>query len=181
MVLTCPFCHAKVASGINDCPSCKQRMTRHCPTCAEDISVKSAECKYCGETVEPVREATGPAPKPPVPDIVFVDEGAPSSRSFVGAVFLTSLKAFFLGATGMIATWMTAATTMGPRSDGVAFSGPIAFLLITLVVMATSFFRLKERHGFSGVKAFVSSFLGGALATGAALVGLAVLVSCTFR
>jgi hypothetical protein len=181
MVLTCPFCHAKVSSGSNDCPACKQRMTRRCPTCAEDISVKSAECKYCGEAVEPAREAVLPAPKPPVPDIVFMDDPAKSSRSFVGAVFLTSLKAFFLGAVGMIATWTVAASTMKPRTDGVVFSGPIAFLLITLVVMATSFFRLKERHGFSGVKAFVSSFLGGALATGAAFVALTVLISCAAR
>lgn len=48
-------------------------MIRRCPTCAEDISVRAALCKYCGEPVPPELQAPV-RPAPAKPDIVFVDE-----------------------------------------------------------------------------------------------------------
>jgi hypothetical protein len=62
-------------------------MTRHCPYCAESVSVLANLCKYCGEAVEPTG-SPAPIPRPaPVPapaveplarreaaEVEFVDE-----------------------------------------------------------------------------------------------------------
>jgi hypothetical protein len=70
-------------------------MIRRCPACAEDISLKADQCKYCGEAVPPEKDprpARGPVPaktatrapreisqaRPTPPDIEFLDEPARS-------------------------------------------------------------------------------------------------------
>ena len=49
MIQTCPFCAAKVRPADQDCPVCKQRMIRRCPSCAESIAANATACKYCGD------------------------------------------------------------------------------------------------------------------------------------
>jgi len=87
MILHCPHCRVKVARDQKHCLTCRRLMIRHCPACAEDISVLAALCKYCGESVVPVPGAPlaplptvapasvtpPPAPAAPTPDIEFVD------------------------------------------------------------------------------------------------------------
>src|SRR5262245_5749905 len=81
MILHCPHCRVKVARDQKHCVTCKRVMIRRCPACAEDISVLAALCKYCGESVVPVRAETvapaivAPFPPPaPKPDVEFVGE-----------------------------------------------------------------------------------------------------------
>lgn len=79
MVLSCPYCRAKVADrGSSTCESCKRAITRHCPSCAEDISVLATVCKYCGEGIDPLPAPPVPAaPVRPEPvDVEFVEAAA---------------------------------------------------------------------------------------------------------
>lgn len=68
MILRCPHCNAQAAKGRATCPACRQQMTRPCPLCGEEISVKATLCKYCGEM------SGHEAPPSPAPEIVFLDE-----------------------------------------------------------------------------------------------------------
>ncbi|HLF94309.1 MAG TPA: zinc ribbon domain-containing protein [Planctomycetota bacterium] len=81
MILNCPFCAAKVRPADHDCPVCKQRMSRRCPSCSETIAANAGACKYCGEEVKggkaPLRVAA------PTPGIEFIEEttaAAPRKR-----------------------------------------------------------------------------------------------------
>lgn len=88
MILHCPHCRVKVARDQKHCVTCRRLMIRHCPACAEDISVLAALCKYCGETVAPspgaplaplptiapVTVAAPPVPPAPRPEVEFIGE-----------------------------------------------------------------------------------------------------------
>jgi hypothetical protein len=105
MILSCPFCKAKVDPTQQTCPSCAKRMIRRCPACAEDIAVDMKTCKYCGEDV------TAPATAR-TPGIEFIEEAspAPKKRSCVfGKLLLTA---------GLLLGLATAAVTI--RTDCVA-------------------------------------------------------------
>src|ERR1041384_2262613 len=90
MILTCPFCAAKVRSSDQDCPVCKQRMTRRCSACGETVAANAPACKYCGEDLK--RGGTAARAPAPSPDIVFLEEAkAPAKKKCCKGKFLALL------------------------------------------------------------------------------------------
>ena len=93
MILTCPFCNAKVRPGEQDCPVCKQRMTRACPSCAETVAANAAACKYCGEDFK--RPGSAARAAAPTPGIVFIEDAKPAApakkRCCAGGKWLAAL------------------------------------------------------------------------------------------
>lgn len=94
MILSCPFCNAKVAPTQQTCPSCAKRMTRRCPACAEDIAVDMKTCKYCGEDVTAPSAAR-------TPGIEFIEETPKSPKKrkcgLIGKLLVTSALLFGMG------------------------------------------------------------------------------------
>jgi len=107
MILSCPYCAAKVRPADQDCPACKQRMTRRCPACAESIAANAPLCKYCGEETQgsaaPRREAS------PTPGIEFIEETPAKKKrccargTWLAALLLLGLACAFVVRTDCVA------------------------------------------------------------------------------
>ncbi len=91
MILACPFCHVKVGKTDSSCRVCHRVMTRHCPSCAEDISVLANLCKYCGEATEPINEQATPVARA-VPELATVAPAEAPAREAVDVEFVGEVR-----------------------------------------------------------------------------------------